>query len=66
MAKKKQTAWPKRLDAAIKEKFGVETETYFNIIALAYVTRRTDDKSLGKKIHSFISKWMDENVPVNA
>lgn len=61
---KKQTEWPKRLDAAIKREFSIKTETFFDLIgSMRYVTHRPDGKPLTKKIHAFIQKWMAANVP---
>lgn len=61
---KKQTDWPKKLDAAIKRKFGIKTETFFDLIgSMRYVTRRADGKPLKKEIHKFIGEWTNKNVP---
>lgn len=60
---KRQTEWPQRLDAAIKKKFGVETETFFDLIgSMRYLTHRPDGKPLAKKIHTFIGQWMAANA----
>ncbi len=56
--------WPKKLDAAIKRKFGVKTETFFDLIgSMRYVTRAAGGKNLPKKVHAFIEAWMNKNVP---
>lgn len=62
---KKPIACPQKLDAAIKRKFGIKTETYFDLIgSMHYVTVTAYHKApLTDEIHKFIRKWMDEKVP---
>lgn len=57
--------WPKKLDAAIKRKFGVKTKTFFDLFgSMRYVTRPADGKKpLTDESHTFIQTWMNKNVP---
>lgn len=64
----KKTEWPAKLDAAIKRKFGVKINTFFDLLGtMCYVTRPADGKTpLTDEIHKFIGQWMDKHVPVTA
>lgn len=61
------TEWPKKLDAAIKRKFGVKTKTFFDLLgSMRYITIPTGGKNpkpLTDEIHKFINSWMTRNVP---
>lgn len=57
-------SWTEKLDAAIFKKFGVKTETTFNIFAFRHVTSPADGKTpLTDEIHAFIREWMDQHAP---
>ena len=64
MKDRKDDNWPKRLDAAIKRKFGLRTETFYDVFGtMRYVTAMKDlRKRLPNKVHIFVRKWMEINT----
>ena len=61
MKKRKDDNWPKRLDAAVKRKFNVTVETFYDLFGtMRYVTIMKDRRTqLPQDVHAFILKWME-------
>lgn len=61
MAKRKKSddSWSTKLDGALYKKFRIKFETYFNIIDMAMITRRKDEKPLTESMRDYISGFMD-------
>ena len=57
LARKINDSFCDELQAAAKDVLGLEIETNYNIIALAYVSARADKKKLTKTQRSFIEAF---------
>lgn len=55
--------FPKALDEAVRDKFGVECSSYFDLLGTGnYVTRHSAKGAKAKEINAFISGFIAGNI----